>query len=244
MQFVSVIMPYYRKKKYVKEAIHSVISQSYKNIELIIVYDDRETQDFEFLKSITSKYNNVRIIRNNQNAGAGESRNNGIKNAKGNLIAFIDADDLWYTEKIDKQVSFLIEKNLDFVFCDYLKKKQEKTKKIICNKNFLTYKDLLHSCDIGLSTVLIKKNIIQKNLFPQLKTKEDFVTWLKIAKQGIYPTKVNEILAVWNDVDGSLSSNLFQKILDGYRVYRQFQNFNFVKSLYYLFFLSINSLKK
>ncbi len=244
MQFVSVIMPYYRKKKYVKEAIHSVISQSYKNIELIIVYDDRETQDFEFLKSITSKYNNVRIIRNNQNAGAGESRNNGIKNAKGNLIAFIDADDLWYTEKIDKQVSFLIEKNLDFVFCDYLRKKQEKTKKIICNKNFLTYKDLLHSCDIGLSTVLIKKNIIQKNLFPQLKTKEDFVTWLKIAKQGIYPTKVNEILAVWNDVDGSLSSNLFQKILDGYRVYRQFQNFNFVKSLYYLFFLSINSLKK
>ena len=54
-----------------------------------------------------------------------------------------------------------------------------------------------------------------------------FVTWLKIAKQGIYPTKVNEILAVWNDVDGSLSSNVFQKILDGYRVYRHFLNFSF-----------------
>ena len=244
MQFVSVIMPYYRKKKYVKDAIHSVINQSYKDIELIIVYDDKETQDFEFLKNITLKYNNVRIIRNSENVGAGQSRNNGIKNAKGNLIAFIDADDFWYREKIDKQVSFLIEKNLDFVFCDYLRKKQEKTRKIICKKNVLTYKDLLYSCDVGLLTVLIKKNIIQNNLFPQLKTKEDFVTWLKIAKQGIYPTKVNEILAVWNDVDGSLSSNVFQKILDGYRVYRQFQNLSFMKSLYYLFFLSINSLKK
>ena len=112
---------------------------------------------------------------------------------------------------IDKQVSFLIEKNLEFVFCDYLKKKQKKTKKIICKKNTLTYQDLLYSCDVGLLTVLIKKNIIQKNLFPQIKTKEDFVTWLKIAKQGIYPTKVNEILAVWNDVDGSLSSNVFSE---------------------------------
>ncbi len=244
MQLVSVIMPYYRKKEYVENAIASVINQSYKNLELIIVYDDGDIKDFEFLKDITQKYNNIRIINNENNIGAGLSRNKGIKNAHGNLIAFIDADDFWYKEKIKKQIAYLVEQNLDFVFCDYLKKTGSKKKEIICKKKILNYQNLLYSCDIGLSTVLVKKNIILNNPFPSLKTKEDFVTWLNIAKNGINPVKLDKILVEWNSVKGSLSSNIFQKLIDGYRVYRKFQNFNFFKSIYYLFFLSINSLKK
>ena len=244
MQLVSVIMPYYRKRKYVKNSITSVINQSYKNLELIIIYDDQNPNDFEYLKSITKNYNNIKIIKNNSNIGAGLSRNNGIENSKGNLIAFLDADDSWYEKKIEKQLTFLNKNNLDFVFCDYIKKTGSKSKKIISNRKVLSYQDLLYSCDIGLSTVLIKKNIISKYPFPSLKTKEDFVVWLNIAKSGIVPTNLNEILVEWNNVSDSLSSNIFQKIKDGYRVYRNFQNFNFLKSIYFLIVLSINSLKK
>tara|TARA_B100000579_G_scaffold363156_1_gene321597 strand:- start:160 stop:894 length:735 start_codon:yes stop_codon:yes gene_type:complete len=244
MQLVSVIMPYYRKRKYVKNSITSVINQSYKNLELIIIYDDQNPNDFEYLKSITKNYNNIKIIKNNSNIGAGLSRNNGIENSKGNLIAFLDADDSWYEKKIEKQLTFLNKNNLDFVFCDYIKKTGSKSKKIISNRKVLSYQDLLYSCDIGLSTVLIKKNIISKYPFPSLKTKEDFVVWLNIAKSGIVPTNLNEILVDWNNVNDSLSSNIFQKIKDGYRVYRNFQNFNFLKSIYFLIVLSINSLKK
>ena len=157
MQLVSVIMPYYRKKEYVENAIISVENQSYKNLELIIIYDDDNINDFKFLKNITQKYSNIKILKNDHNIGAGLSRNKGIKNANGNLIAFIDADDFWYSEKIEKQISYLNEKNLDFVFCDYLKKSGSKKKEIICSKEILKYENLLYSCDIGLSTVLIKK---------------------------------------------------------------------------------------
>ena len=244
MQLVSAIMPYYRKKKYVDNAIISVVNQSYKNLELIIIYDDEDISDFEFLKSVTQKYKNIRIIKNDCNIGAGQSRNKGIKNANGNLIAFIDADDVWYSKKVEKQITYLNEQNLDFVFCDYLKKNGNKKKKIICNKKILKYENLLYSCDIGLSTVLIKKNIILNNPFPSLKTKEDFVAWLNITKKGINPVKLNEILVEWNSVKGSLSSNIFQKVIDGYRVYRKFQNFNILISIYYLILLSFNSLKK
>tara|TARA_B100001250_G_scaffold410535_1_gene437167 strand:+ start:765 stop:1499 length:735 start_codon:yes stop_codon:yes gene_type:complete len=244
MQLVSVIMPYYRKKEYIENAIFSVVNQSYKNLELIIIYDDEDINDYKFIKNIIQKYSNIRIIKNDNNIGVGQSRNVGIKHAKGNLIAFIDADDVWYNEKIEKQVIHLNKKNLDFVFCDYLKKSGSKIKKIICEKEILRYEDLLYSCDIGLSTVLIKKNIILNNPFPSLKTKEDFVVWLSITKKGINPVKLNQILVEWNSVKGSLSSNIFQKIIDGYRVYRKFQNFNLLISIYYLIILSINSLKK
>ncbi len=244
MQLVSVIMPYYRKKRHVKNSIISVINQSYKNLELIIIYDDKDLNDFEYIQSITKKYSNIKIIKNNNNIGAGLSRNNGIENSKGDLIAFLDADDSWYEKKIEKQVTYLNKQNLDFVFCDYVKKTGSKSKKIITNRKALSYKDLLYSCDIGLSTVLIKKKIISKYPFPSLKTKEDFVVWLNIAKSGIVPTNLNEILVEWNNVSDSLSSNIFQKIKDGYRVYRNFQNFNFLVSIYFLIVLSINSLKK
>ena len=244
MQLVSVIMPYYRKKEYVENAIISVKNQSYKNLELIIIYDDDNINDFEFLKNITQKYSNIKILKNDHNIGAGLSRNKGIKNANGNLIAFIDADDFWYSEKIEKQIAYLDEKNLDFVFCDYLKKRGAKKKEIICSKEILKYENLLYSCDIGLSTVLIKKNIILNNLFPPLKTKEDFVVWLSISKKGTNLVKLNQTLVEWNSVKGSLSSNIFQKVIDGYRVYRKFQNFSVLVSIYYLIILSFNSLKK
>jgi len=244
MQLVSVIMPYYRKKEYVENAIISVENQSYKNIELIIIYDDDDINDFKFLKNITQKYNNIKILKNDNNIGAGLSRNKGIKNANGDLIAFIDADDFWYNEKIEKQIAYLNEKNLDFVFCDYIKKNGYKKKEIICNKEIIKYENLLYSCDIGLSTVLIKKNIILNNPFPPLKTKEDFVAWLSIAKQGTNLVKLNQTLVEWNNVKGSLSSNIFQKMIDGYKVYRKFQNFSVFVSIYYLIILSFNSLKK
>ena len=89
----------------------------------------------KFLKNITQKYSNIKIIKNDHNIGAGLSRNKGIKNANGNLIAFIDADDFWYSEKIEKQIAYLDEKNLDFVFCDYLKKSGSKKKKLFAKRN-------------------------------------------------------------------------------------------------------------
>ena len=133
--------------------------------------------------------------------------------------------------------------NLDFTFCNYQKN--------IWKKIYHNYKFeksliiiLIKSCDIGLSTVLIKKKITEKELFPNLKTKEDYVAWLKILKKGFEAHNLNETLVVWNSVKDSLSSNFFQKILDGFRVYYKYEKFSFFKSLFCLLILSLNSIKK
>ena len=104
---ISIIMPYYKKRQYVKEAITSVLKQTFKNFELLIIYDDEDKQDIEFIKKIIFKDKRVKLIINNKNLGAGLSRNKGIKLAKGKLIAFIDCDDIWHIEKLKMQLKFM-----------------------------------------------------------------------------------------------------------------------------------------
>ena len=244
MHFVSVIMPYFKKKEYVEKSILSVINQTYKNLELIIIYDDESMDDFDYISNICRKFKNIKIIKNIENLGAGESRNIGIKTATGDLIAFIDADDYWYEKKIEKQINFLQKNNYKFIFCNYIKKSQNSEREIICNKKYLDYSNLLKSCDIGLSTVLIETNLIKQNLFPNLKTKEDYVVWLQITKKEIQAYCLNEILVIWNNSKNSLSSNIIQKILDGYKVYRVYEKFSLFKSFLLLIILSLNSIRK
>ena len=100
-------------------------------------------------------------------------------------------------------------------------------------KEKITYKDLLHDNEIGLSTVMLNKNIIKNELFPSMKTKEDYVAWLKLSKENNIAYNLNEFLSEWNFSVDSLSSNLIQKVLDGFRVYYIYLNYNFLKSLFF-----------
>ena len=111
-------------------------------------------------------------------------------------------------------------------------------------RNFFNIKELIKSCDIGLSTVLLKKEILGSNRFPDLKTKEDFVLWLKLISKNIKIYGLDKELTLWRKTSNSLSSSLFQKIIDGFRVYNVYMKYNIIKSLYYLLYLSINFLKK
>ena len=110
----------------------------------------------------------------------------------------------------------------------------------------LNYKNLLLSCDIGLSTVVVTKKLLNnfKKPFPNIKTKEDFVLWLKITKKGYKFYSINNVLSSWTDNPNSLSKSFIQKIKDAFKVYFYFQNFNLLKSIYFIFILSINFLIK
>jgi len=245
MPLVSVIIPYFKKIDYIKKSINSVLNQTFKDFEIILIYDDSELSDLSEIKREFNQNSKIKIIRNSNNLGAGISRNIGIENSTGKIIAFLDADDFWLPKKLEKQINFMIENKFDFTFCDYEKKiSSKKTINVKSKKNKLNYNDLINSCDIGLSTVLLNKEIIKNELFPKLKTKEDYLAWLKITKENIYAYNLNESLVIWNNVKNSLSSNFFQKISDGFKVYYIYEKFNILKSLYYLFKLSINSLKK
>ena len=109
----------------------------------------------------------------------------------------------------------------------------------------LSYFDLLKSCDIGLSTVMAEKRLMLKHkLFPNLKTKEDYVLWLKISKSGIPFYGIKKVLTNWTDRKNSLSNSSFQKLKDAFKVYHEYEKFNFLVSLFKVLILSINFLRK
>ena len=244
MQLITVIMPYYKKIDYVRHAINSVLNQTYQNYELLIIYDDTDRRDLDKLRNIINDNKKIKIIENYKNLGAGYSRNIGIKNSNGTIISFIDADDEWHPKKIENQLNFINKHNYDFIFCAYQKKIKNKIIKVIYKNDHISYNNLLFSCDIGLSTVMIRKKIIDENLFPNLRTQEDFAAWLKITKKNYLSYNLRENLVTWNYTTNSLSSNFFQKILDAFRVYRNYEKLSLIKSLYLLVILSINSLNR
>ena len=97
---VSIIIPYFKKKKFIKQTINSIFKQTYKKYEIIIIYDDKDLTDLPYLKKVVKKIKKKKIVINKKNYGAGISRNIGIKNAHGKFIAFLDADDVWNKNKL------------------------------------------------------------------------------------------------------------------------------------------------
>ena len=245
MDLISIILPYYRKKEFIKKTIFSVINQTYKRLELIIVFDDpTKKDDLKYIKDISKIDKRIKILVNKKNIGAGLSRNKGIKFSKGNYIAFIDADDLWKKNKLLVQLKFMKNFNYNITHTSY-KIINSKQKTIGFRKaEDLTFKDLIKSCDIGLSTVMLKKKILEKNLFASLRTKEDYVLWLKITLNKNKIFALENYLTKWRKLDDSLSSSKVQKFYDGYLVYRKYMNFSLVKSLIYLLLLSFRYVLK
>jgi len=246
MELISVIMPYFKKNFFVKSSINSVLSQSYYKLELIIIYDDEDKTDLELLKNISKKDKRIKLLINKKNIGAGPSRNKGIETSKGKYLAFIDSDDLWVKKKLEKQYIFMKKNNYSATHTSYqIISSNSRVLSYRKARDFKSFSSLLKSCDIGLSTVLIKKKILEKKLrFANLKTKEDFVLWLKILKNKYIIMSIDEPLTKWRKLENSLSSSVFQKLIDGFLVYNRHMKINIFKSLYLTFCLSINFLKK
>ena len=133
MDLVSVIIPYYKKRNFVRETIDSVINQTYDNFEILIIYDDTNLNDLEFLQEISKLDNRIKIINNKKRLGAGFSRNIGIEQSNGRYVAFIDADDTWFPDKLKDQISFMKKKNYQISHTSYFiideKKKGCRSKK-------------------------------------------------------------------------------------------------------------------
>ena len=245
MSLVSVIMPYYKKEFYVDESVQSILNQSYKNFELILVNDDIENKNF--INKMSNLDQRIRLVHNDKNLGAGLSRNKAIVLSKGEYVAFCDCDDLWKKDKLELQLNFMEKFNLSFSFTSYdIINENNKFIKTRQAPKFVDFKKLRNSCDIGLSTIITKRKIFEGNKyqFSNLKTKEDYVLWLKFAQGGIEMKGLDQNLTSWRKTKNSLSSSISQKLIDGYRVYRIHLRYGRLKSLFYLIILSINFVLK
>ena len=252
LPYVTIIIPYKNNLDYLFSALKSVFKQSYKNFKIIIIYDDEDKSDLfkikKFLKSTATKRKILfKIIDNKNSLGAGCARNVGIKKSKTKYIAFLDSDDKWAKNKLKVQVNFMEKNNISFSHTSY--HVINSNNKIISSRlarKKIIFQDLITSCDIGLSTVILNSSLLNRNklLFPKIKTKEDYVLWLQVVKKIKTIRGLDIKLSYYRKTKGSLSSNKLLSLINGYKVYRNYMNYGVIKSLFYLFILSINSLKK
>jgi len=245
MSLVSIIIPYYKKELYLEQSIRSILNQTYQNFEIILINDDPENKIF--ISKFSKLDHRIKLVHNENNLGAGLSRNKGLEIANGEYIAFCDSDDLWKNNKIEFQIELMKRLNFTFSFTDYdIIDENNNFIKSRKAPSYVDFQKLRSSCDIGLSTVMIRKDIF-KNVeyrFANLRTKEDYVLWLKLAKDGITMKSIQENLTSWRKSKNSLSSSVIQKIVDGYKVYRIYLKYSRLRSLYHLVILSINFILK
>lgn len=184
MCLVSVITPTHNSEKTIKETIESILRQTHPNIELIIVDDCSDDNTI----NIVNSFNDSRIVvlRNDKNYGAAYSRNRGIREAKGDYIAFLDADDVWDKTKLEKQLSFMIKNNYKFTYTNYRNIKTDCTisKKMVTGPKRITFRKFKNSDYVGCLTVMYKKDIYQDLQIPDdIYKRNDYALWLKLSQK-------------------------------------------------------------
>lgn len=239
-------MPNYNCEKFIGQAIASVLSQSYVHWHLIIV-DDASTDDsVEIIRSYEKAHDRIELIALEKNLGTTAARNIGIEKSKGDLLAFIDSDDLWMENRLEKTVDFLLRNGYDFVYSSY-KRADENLAPLLSDyivPEKLSFKDLLYHNPIFTSSVLIHIGCTGKYYQPDAPKREDHALWLSILKDIGYAYGISEPLLVYRIRKGSLSRNKFEMAKFQYHLYRRYLKLSFYQSFYYTAHWAINGLKK
>ena len=244
-ELVSVIIPMYNAKNYIRYTLESVINQTYTNLEIIVVDDSSSDNSIQ----IVQKYNDKRIklIKLKQNQGVANARNIGIENATGKYIAFIDSDDLWKKDKISKQLKKMKECKSPFSFTSYeiIDSIGNVTRKKVNVPLKTSYKQLLLTNVIACSTVMLYKPLLDNIRFENMNH-EDYILWLRISKQNsnIYILGLNEILISYRKHNESISHNKLKSAQWVWNIYRNIEHLSLFYSLYCFVHYAINGLKK
>lgn len=238
--FVSVIIPFYNDYDFFERSLRSVYNQTYQNFEIIIVNDGSSRLATDKIKSLLEKKNKCKLINHTFNQGASAARNTGIQNSIGDYIAFLDSDDEWLPNKLELQINLIKKYNIECLHGSYGSYSEEGKFLGLSIARNLSYKQLLNSCDIGLSTAIISKNICKDICFENISTKEDYVFWLMVTKKIKIIYGNEEIVTKYRVRKNSLSSSLLIKFKNAYIVYNKFEKQNFIKTIFSVFNLSVH----
>ncbi len=243
---VSVIIPSYNASPFIKEAIQSIQSQTYTNWEMIIVDDVSKDNTRELIKEEIKKDGRIQLIELQENGGAAIARNTGINCAKGKYIAFLDSDDLWLPEKLEKQVAFMQNNDLAFSFTSYQIMDQDGnlTEKVVHVPEKINYNGLLKNTIIGCLTVMLDVEKLGKVQMPNIRTRQDTATWLKILKQGHYAYGLDEVLSKYRKVENSISSKKFKMAKMNWKLYREIEGLSVLKSAWCFINYALNGVVK
>ncbi|MEQ4709734.1 glycosyltransferase family 2 protein [Providencia huaxiensis] len=229
-ELVSIIMPCYNAEQYIKDSINSVLNQTYPHFELIIIDDLSTDNSINIINSFSD--NRIKLIQLTQNGGAGVARNTGIEAAQGRFIAFLDSDDLWRPNKLEVQLSHMIEGNYPLSYTQYQKFTQDGKGKLVIPPNTVTYNELLYCNIIGCLTAVYDTKILGKQFMPLIRKRQDMGLWLKILAQGHTAYCCPQVLADYR-TDSGMTQNKIDAAKYQWKFYRQELSFNIIKSTKY-----------
>jgi teichuronic acid biosynthesis glycosyltransferase TuaG len=243
---VSIITPSYNSSKFIEECINSVITQSYIDWEMIIVDDYSTDNSRDLILKFAKEDNRINPIFLDENLGAAAARNIAIKQSKGKYIAFLDSDDIWKSEKLEKQLSFMNDRNIAFSFTSYLPMSEDGKEyfNIIKVPEKMTYASYLRNTIIGCLTVIIDKEKTGDFQMPNIRSSHDMALWLLIMKRGFSAYGLDENLAYYRIVSNSNTSKKWKAAKEVWDVYRKVEKLNIIYSVYNFIGYAYNAIKK
>lgn len=244
MELVSIVTPCYNSEKYIAETYQSIKAQTYSNWEWLIVDDCSTDRSVEIIKS----FQDHRIYLSSQtvNQGAAKARNLALSKANGRYITFIDSDDLWLPDFLEKTINYLQSNDEQLVYTSY-KRVDENLQPLL--EDFIAIDKIdsnriLYNCPIPMLTSVYDSKTIGKITVPDVELREDHAMWIDLLAKINYARAIEEPLAIYRIRDNSVSRDKFKIAKKQYDVYRKYLKMNFFKSSYYTFFWALNGLKK
>ena len=245
---VSIVMPSYNTDGYIKESIESVLYQSYPYWELIIV-DDCSTDDTDEIIKPYLTDDRIRYLKNKMNSGAAVSRNYALREAKGKWIAFLDSDDLWEPDKLEKQIGFMKENGYHFSYTNYIEIDEESkpSGRSVTGPKRITRHGMYNYCWMGCLTVMYDVEAVGLIQIADIKKNNDYAMWLKVCKKANCYL-LDDTLARYRKRSGSISNHGYLKLIKWhYKLYRETENRNpissFVLTVRNLFFGVIKKIR-
>jgi teichuronic acid biosynthesis glycosyltransferase TuaG len=230
---VSVIMPAYNCGDFIGITLDSVINQTYQNWEVIVVNDYSTDNTAEVVQAYINKDNRIKCYNLEKNSGAAVARNKAIDIATGKYMAFLDSDDVWFPEKLTKQIAFMEENNYGFTCTSYTKidEQGKYLNRIIVAQPKRDYDGVLKTCP-GNSTVIYDAEKLGKFKIPDIKKRNDYVMWLQVIKKEKYLYGIEEPFGSHRIGIEGISSN--KRSLVGYhwKVYREIEKLSLLRSSY------------
>lgn len=230
---VSIIVPVYNAANYIEQTIQSVLAQDYENWELILVENGSADDSVAKIQAFDDE--RIRLIIMDGNAGAANARNEGMRQATGTYVGYVDADDLWRPDKLSRQIAFMQEKNAAFAFTGYEFGDEDAhpTGKIVRVPETLSYRQALSNTTIFTSTVLFDTRLIEKDklYMPNVKS-EDSALWFQILREGATAYGLDENLVIYRRPANSLSSNKLEAMRRIWNLYRKQEKLNIFYSMY------------
>lgn len=234
-KLVSIITPSYNCAKFVEETIQSILSQTYTNWELLFQDDCSTDNTKEIVAKYAEKDSRIKYECNARNSGAAITRNNALRRAKGKWIAFLDSDDLWLPEKLEKQIKFMQDNNYHFSYTKYceINEQSEEIGKLISGPKHITKIGMFSFCWPGCLTVMYDREHIGLIQIADIKKNNDYAMWLKVAQNANCYLLDGCLAKYRRGRVGSISTHSYTTLIKWhYKLFRQSEEMNPISSLF------------